>query len=100
MSFLQKKTVIIVAAFLLVIGVGMAFAADGISLDWRDNTVYVTNSNKVPYDVAVQVTYSANGYRSTTRRSVNVKAGKTGSFSIGTSAIIERAEVIDARPGL
>jgi hypothetical protein len=100
MSFLQKKTVIIVAAFLLVIGVGMAFAAtDGISLKWLDNTVQVTNSNNRSYHVTVQITYSANGYRHQTTQRVIVKARETRSVPIGTSAIIEHAEVTEAEPG-
>jgi hypothetical protein len=90
----------VVVVLLLVIGVGTAFAADGISLDWRNNTVYVSNSNNMPYNVTVRIIYSAYGNRDSTTRSVNVKAGKTESVSIPASAIIERAEVISANPGL
>jgi asparagine N-glycosylation enzyme membrane subunit Stt3 len=98
--FPAKRTVIIVAALLLVVGVGTAFAADGISLNWRNNTVYISNSNSRPYNVTVQIIYSANGMSGqTTQRSTNVKAGKTGEVSIASSAIIEHAEVISASPG-
>jgi hypothetical protein len=100
MRFLRKKTVIVVAVLLLVIGVGTVFAADGISLDWRNNTVYVSNSNSVPYNVTVKIIYSAYGSRDSTSRTVNVKAGKTAEASIPASAIIEHAEVTSASPGL
>jgi hypothetical protein len=100
MGFSGKKMVILAAVLLLVIGAGTAFAADGISLDWRDNTVYISNENSRPYNVTVKITYSANGSSFQTNRTVNVKAGKTESVSIASSAIIERVEVTSASPGL
>jgi hypothetical protein len=96
MSFLRKKTVIMAAVLLLVIGVGAAFAEDGISLTWRNNTVYISNSNRQPYMVKVEITYSANGYRDKTTRTVGVRAGKEEPVQIGTSAIIEDAKVLSA----
>jgi hypothetical protein len=100
MNLLRKKIVILVAVLLLVIGVGMVFAADGISLDWRNNVVYISNSNSVPYNVTVRITYSANGNSQSTTRSTNVKAGKTEQISIASSAIIEHVDVTSASPGL
>jgi hypothetical protein len=96
MRFLRKKTVIMAAVLLLVIGVGAAFAEDGISITWRNNTVYVTNNNRQPYSVRVEITYSANGYSNKTPRTVEVRAGQTEPIQIGTSAIIESAKVLSA----
>jgi polygalacturonase len=101
MNLPRKKTAIVIAALLLVIGAGTAFAAAGISLDWRNNTVYISNSNSQPYNVSVRIIYSANGVSGqVATRDKNVKAGKTEPVSIGASAIIEHAEVISASPGL
>jgi hypothetical protein len=99
---MKNKRILVLglALILLALVVGVAFAADGISLNWRNNTVYVSNSNSTPYDVPVLITYSAYGYSNQTTRTVNVKAGKTESVSIGTSAIIEHVEVIRAGFGL
>jgi preprotein translocase subunit SecF len=103
MGFLRKKAVIVIAVLLLVIGAGTAFAATGITLDFSGNTVYISNSNSQPYDVTVQITYSANGISGQqAQRKANVRGGavRVPAITIGSSAIIERAEVISASPGL
>ncbi|MDR1904108.1 MAG: hypothetical protein LBQ88_17710 [Treponema sp.] len=104
MNFLRKKTVIIAAALLLVIGAGTAFAAvaAGISVTWSKNTVTVTNSNKQAYNVTVKITYKdkANAPSQQTTKTVNVKAGKKEGVSLAATAVVERAEITDTAVGL